>query len=257
METRELNEQRFCRELLCRIPMKCVGDSLYTVEGRLSDTAASQLIYDELGQQVTRNVALKVKQLLGALKLECGQDVLPLREDRLHLKNGTYYLQKPEGWESHFTPSKEFCHSRLPVGYDPYALVPHCWEGFLHELFEDEDDIKTLQEYMGYCLIPSTAAQKMLVVSGRGGEGKSVLGQAFYYLLGESMNTGSIHKLERNEFARADLEGKLLMVDDDADLELLKKTSYIKALVTAQRIWTWSARASRATRPCSTAASSA
>ncbi len=231
----EINEQDFCRELLGRVPLKCEGDRLYSVEGPLGDRDAAQIIYDALGEQVTVNVALKVGQLLRTLKLECGQEELPLQKDRIHLANGTYYLKKPEGAHSHFSPHKEICRNRLPVHYDPYARTPVVWYSFLQDLLENEEDIKTLQEYMGYCLIPSTDAQKMLVLSGRGGEGKSVVGQVLYHLLGESMNTGSIHKLEKNDFARADLEGKLLLVDDDADLELLKKTSWIKALVTAQR----------------------
>ena len=38
------------------------------------------------------------------------------------------------------------------------------------------DDILTLQEYLGYCLIPSTKGQKMLIITGKGGEGKSRIG---------------------------------------------------------------------------------
>ena len=38
------------------------------------------------------------------------------------------------------------------------------------------DDITTLQEFMGYCLIPSTKAQAMMFIIGNGGEGKSRIG---------------------------------------------------------------------------------
>ncbi len=34
----------------------------------------------------------------------------------------------------------------------------------------------TLQEYIGYCLIPSNKGQRMMVIKGNGGEGKSQIG---------------------------------------------------------------------------------
>ncbi len=62
---------------------------------------------------------------------------------------------------------------------------------------------------MGYCLIPSTKAQKMLFLTGKGGEGKSRIGLVMQSLLGNNMNTGSIAKVETSPFARADLEHEL------------------------------------------------
>ena len=53
-------------------------------------------------------------------------------------------------------------------------------------------------------------------------------------LLGGSMNTGSIAKVETNPFARADLEHRLLMVDDDMKLEALPQTNNIKSIITAE-----------------------
>ena len=48
------------------------------------------------------------------------------------------------------------------------------------------------------------------------------------------MNTTSIQKVENNRFSRADLENKLLMVDDDMDMSALPKTNYIKSIVTSE-----------------------
>ena len=39
------------------------------------------------------------------------------------------------------------------VRYDPKSPSPDRWLTFLHELLDDAD-IPTLQEYLGYCLIP-------------------------------------------------------------------------------------------------------
>ena len=96
------------------------------------------------------------------------------------------------------------------------------------------EDIPTLQEFMGYCFIPSTKGQKMLLLTGKGGEGKSRIGLVLRALLGSNMNTGSIAKVETNSFAPADLEHTLVMVDDDMKLEALPQTNTIKAIITAE-----------------------
>ena len=83
-------------------------------------------------------------------------------------------------------------------------------------------------------LLPTTKGQKMLMLIGKGGEGKSRIGLVMRSLLGDSMNTTSIQKVESNRFSRADLENKLLMVDDDMDMSALPKTNYIKSIVTSE-----------------------
>ena len=74
----------------------------------------------------------------------------------------------------------------------------------------------------------------MLMLIGKGGEGKSRIGVVMNAIFGLNMNTTSIQKVENNRFARADLEGKLLMVDDDLDMNALTKTNYVKSIVTAE-----------------------
>ncbi|MCD8150476.1 MAG: DNA primase, partial [Clostridiales bacterium] len=91
---------------------------------------------------------------------------------------------------------------------------------FLDELLYPED-IPTLQEFMGYALIPTNKGQKMMVVVGNGGEGKSRIGRVLRALLGDNMSTFSLQKLACDRFARADLEGQLLLLDDDMNLEAL------------------------------------
>ena len=46
--------------------------------------------------------------------------------------------------------------------------------------------------------------------------------------------TAVSRKVENNRFARADLERRLLMIDDDMDMNALPKTNYIKTIVTAE-----------------------
>ena len=117
--------------------------------------------------------------------------------------------------------------------YDANAPQPVTWLHFLSELLEDED-VLTLQEYLGYCLLPTNRGQTMMLLKGNGGEGKSRIGVVMQKMLGDNLKNGSIAKVERSPFARADLEHQLVMVDDDMKMEALKSTHYLKSLITAE-----------------------
>ena len=83
-------------------------------------------------------------------------------------------------------------------------------------------------------LIPSNKGQRMMVIKGNGGEGKSQIGAVLSAIFGTNMKDGSIGKISENRFARADLEHILLCVDDDMRMEALRQTNYVKSIVTAQ-----------------------
>ena len=226
-EDGQIDEVAFCENFLQRMPLKCINGIFFSYDGMLPDSEVEKEIYRMVKSVLTKGISKKVKQLLEVLKLEAYSEELPVQMDRIHVKNGTYFLS------GSFTEMKEFCLNRLPVNYEMKEAKPERWLKFLSELLE-EDDIPTLQEYMGYCLIPSNKAQKLLIILGKGGEGKSRIGLIMRKILGTNMNVSNIQKVEHNRFARADLEYRLLMVDDDMKLEALKDTNYIKTIVTLE-----------------------
>ena len=184
-------------------------------------------VYEMLRPHFTSGTARRASTLLETLRLEAYTPELPIQEDRIHVANGTLFLN------GEFCAEKEFCRNRLPILYDPSAPQPVTWLRFLFDLLEAED-ILTLQEYLGYCLIPTNRGQVMMLLKGNGGEGKSRIGVVMQKLLGSNLKNGSIAKVERSPFARADLEHELLMVDDDMKLEALQSTHYLKSLITAE-----------------------
>ena len=223
-----LNEVFFCEDFLYQHPMVRVGGSFFTKEGRVpDDESVRKMIYDMLRPYLNKGLAKLSSGLLEMLKLEAYVPELPVYEDRLHVANGTLYV------DGKFDKHKDFCRNRLPVKYNPDAPQPYAWLRFLSELLEDED-ILTLQEYLGYCLIPTTRGQTMMLLKGNGGEGKSRIGVVMQKMLGNNLKNGSIAKIERSPFARADLEHQLVMVDDDMKMEALKSTHYLKSLITAE-----------------------
>ncbi len=225
-------EEEFCKDFVSVYPMKVVNGTFFTVEGRIDNEALlEKAIFDAISPYIITNIGKRTRSLIETLRLYCAVSDFPKHTDRIHVANGTFFIPAP-GQEL-FRPEKEICRNRLPVCYNPEAPEPVVWKKFLAGLLEEED-IVTLQEFMGYCLLPTTRAQKMLFIIGRGGEGKSRIGVVLRSLLGSNMNVGCISKLENNRFARADLEYRLLLLDDDMPMEGLTSTNTLKAIVTAE-----------------------
>ena len=226
---RYINESLFCQEFLKNHKIIYANRAFFTPEGRVSDEMPLRgEIYEVLKGSVLNGLSKKVSNILEVLKLEAQVEDFPPEPDRIHLANGTLFL------DGTFLAGKpEIVRNRLPVAYNPEAPSPTRWLSFLQDLLYPED-IPTLQEFLGYCLIPSNAGQKMLILKGSGGEGKSQIGAMLGKLFGSNMKDGSIGKISENPFARADLEHTLLMVDDDMRLEALRQTNYVKSIVSAQ-----------------------
>ena len=224
-----IDEVAFAREFLKYKDLVCVEGAFFSKHGRIADESGlKKEIYLYLAPHIRTGIPRKVDRILEVMRLETYREGLPMEEDVLHLANGTLYL------DGDFLPQTSHCRYRLPVRYHPESFQPpNRWLRFLSDLLEPED-IPTLPEFMGYCLIPTTRAQKMLIITGRGGEGKSRIGVVMKSLLGVNMGVGSVAKLESSPFARADLQHLLLQVDDDMKMEALNQTNNLKAIVTAE-----------------------
>ncbi|SFU96360.1 DNA primase family protein [Butyrivibrio sp. M55] len=223
----KIDEVEFCTWFISKHPLKYVGGIFYDIDGIISEEKLKKEIVDALKPYVKTNIVKKANQILDALRYESMCEIIPKHTDRIHFKNGTYFI------DGGFVPEKEFCSNRLPVNYNSDAVPPTRWLRFLDELLYPED-IFTLQEFMGYILIPTTKAQAMLLLIGNGGEGKSRVGFVCRNLLGNNMTICSISTLANNRFSLADQEGMLLMIDDDMKMEALTDTGVIKAVVTME-----------------------
>lgn len=222
-----INEVLFCKEFVEMYPLKYIDNKFISVDGTVPVDKASAQISNMLIPHVYTNLARKVKSLTDALKLYCHTDRLITCSDEIHIQNG---ILKTSG---RFISRKDFCVNRFNVRYTENQKETYVFLKFLRDMLEEED-ILTLQEYLGYCLIPSTKGQAMLFIIGNGGEGKSRIGIVMKAIFGDAMLESKLHRLETDRFARANLQNKLLMIDDDMQLEALTSTGYIKNLVTAE-----------------------
>ena len=154
-------EHKYCRWFLDRHPMLSKGCDFFSTEGIVTDNdRLLRDVFDDIKEHVTGGLVTKAKNLLDAIRMECyDRGVLEKYQDRIFLTNGTLFL------DGSFVEETGCCLNRLPICYNPNAPKPETWLRFVSELLEPED-ILTLQEFIGYCFIPSTKGQKMLMLTG-------------------------------------------------------------------------------------------
>ena len=226
---KDVNEAAFCREFLSKNKLIYADNAFFTSDGRLTDPLLlKEKIYAELECCAARNIPRTISNIVEIMKLAAHTESFPPKQDEIHVQNGTLRIDG-----SFLAGRSEIVRSRFPIDYNPQVGKPVVWLRFLSDLLYPED-IPTFQEYIGYCLIPSTKGQRMMILKGEGGERKSQIGPVLARLFGCNMKDGSIAKISDNRFARADLEHIHLLVDDDMKMEALKQTNYVKSIVTAQ-----------------------
>lgn len=228
----KINEPLFCTDFCANKEYHCINNQFYSIDGIESEEKIKAKIANVLQiNGVVTNIARRVSALYETLKYHCYSAPVTPEEDKIHLLNG--FLNT----KGNFIPKKTFCINRLNISFDAQLwnnpLKPEKFIAFLNELLEPED-ILTLQEYLGYCLIPSTKAQTALFIIGNGGEGKSRIGVVLKEIFADSMITGDFHRIDQDKFFRYNLADKLLMNDDDMRIKALKSTSYIKNIITSE-----------------------
>ena len=227
-QSNQINEAQISAEYLETHPLIYTQEMFFTPEGWMADESPMKReIYRMIEGRAATGIPNKIKNIIDVMRIRAYTPDFPPDEECIHLMNGTLY---PDG---RFEERKDkVVRSRLPVNYDPDAPEPVTWLGYLDGLLYPED-IPTFQEFIGYCLLPTNKGQRMMIIKGSGGEGKSQSGTVLKKLFGAYAKDGSVGKISENRFARADLEHIHLMIDDDMRMEALRQTNYVKSIVTA------------------------
>ncbi|RLI19441.1 hypothetical protein DRO54_08480, partial [Candidatus Bathyarchaeota archaeon] len=130
--------------------------------------------------------------------------------------------------------------NKLPVNYNPNADCPNI-KRFLREITATEEDVNILLEVIGFCLYRDYFIAKALMLVGGGANGKSTFLNLVKAFLGfENVSSRSLHDLEENRFAKADLHHKLANIYADLPDKALFRTGTFKMLtgkdpITAER----------------------
>lgn len=147
----------------------------------------------------------------------------------INLKNGLFNVL--EGSLSGHTP--EYLSTvQLGVKYDPKADCPRFKLFLMEAMGGDAEQVKLLQEMLGYFLIPVQSAQKCFVMVGVASAGKSVLLRVLNEILLGRQNVSNVSWQSLNErFKTAELFGKLANIFADLPTKNIDDNGIFKALV--------------------------
>lgn len=123
---------------------------------------------------------------------------------------------------------------KLPYGFDESAKAP-VFESMLNKITgQDEKLNELILEFMGYALSNDECwTQKCLVLVGSGANGKSTFIDVLKALVGpDSYSAISMDDLNKNEYNRQSLDGKLFNISEETPTRGLANSSLFKNLVT-------------------------
>jgi len=123
---------------------------------------------------------------------------------------------------------------QIPVNYDPAAKCPK-WDSFIGRVLPGCESL--FSEIVGYTIVPDSLVQKLILLWGPGGNGKSTLLRAMEALLGRNnVSNISLQELASDRFASADLYGKLANICGDLPATPIRDTGLLKALTGGDEI---------------------
>ncbi len=227
----QLNYKRFV-DVFAKIN-NCVycNGVFYSPDGAISNQSIRRDIANSLGNAgwmgkidtPTNSIFTTLKDMYSVDELPVNERVIPLANGDLHIGKGEWVFRLGE---------KKHSPYRLSVNYVPTERPTPLFNKWLNDVFAPED-IPTVQEIMGYCLIPTTAAGEAFFIVGDGEAGKSGLGTILMGILGNASVSVETQQLVTKQFQIAEVEHKLLAYDDDLGSAALTETGLLKKLITA------------------------
>ncbi len=154
-------------------------------------------------------------------------------EDLICLRSGMFNLRTGE-----LSPHEKGCYATymLPIDFDP-KNVPDCptWKRCLEQWISDSGSAREAQKFAGYCLTRETRYEKMLILFGPGGDGKSTFMNILRALVGEN-NCSHIPmgRLE-DQFYLSRLVDKLINMSTEIESKAMQSQE-IKAIVSGDPI---------------------
>ena len=156
--------------------------------------------------------AQRVNAVCNLLKSRAITDVRFDRNPVLTFQNGT--LEIESGKFRSFSEA-DYCSIIMDYDYDPTAKAP-VWEAFVQDVTDDEPRrAEILQFIAGYILLPDCRHQKIFLLVGSGGNGKSVYLEVIQKLFGDRNVTHVEPTGLAKEFERIRLKDSLLNIGSD------------------------------------------
>jgi putative DNA primase/helicase len=136
-------------------------------------------------------------------------------------RNALLYLPGfADGRDCRVAPTPRFFSpNALDYDFDPDAPPPRAWLEFLGKLWPDDPRaVGALQEWFGYCLLPDTSQQKILMIVGPKRSGKGTIARVLRGLVGLANTAGPTLAGLGTNFGLWPLLDKTLAIISDARL---------------------------------------
>lgn len=166
-------EPEFCEAFTKYHRIVWVNGCFFGQYGKINKSVILEWIKTCLSPFENSNIAYKAKKLYDALCIHFNGEAPNPDPYKVYVMDDTTLSFSRDGRMTVERDPNAFTLLRLRIRYNPEAQCP-TFLRYLSELLAP-DDIETLQQYMGYMLVPTTKVQKALFLQGFGGDGKSVL----------------------------------------------------------------------------------
>ncbi|MFB6144266.1 MAG: phage/plasmid primase, P4 family, partial [Candidatus Nanohaloarchaea archaeon] len=179
----------------------------------------SEILYAEIPEQHSKHLEEETKTKVHRIdpitleKTGTGKGEVPL-------KNGILEIEEQELRE---IERQDYLTSKIPVEYDLQSTAPEKFLDFLEEVTRNKEDMKKLQEFIGYCPTDS---------------GKSVFLGVIRELLGpQNIAQQSLQDLTNGrKWGLANLVGKIANIDHDLDPEAIEDIGTVKKITSGNPI---------------------
>ncbi|PPA70179.1 phage/plasmid primase, P4 family [Jeotgalibacillus proteolyticus] len=234
-EGKKFIPQYLAEEIMAEKPMVFEGKTLFAYEDgvyrEVSDYVIRSLCMEKLGKDFRKTYADETIHFIQVATFRPIGERSPSIEF-INVKNGLLDWRE-EKLHPH-TPDY-FSTSQLPITYNPEASCPGI-EKFFKSVVP-HDAIPLVEEWFGYCMLPTAKYGKALMLIGSGSNGKSKFIDLFEAFIGaENLTNVPLQDLEHNRFKLAKLYGKLANTSADLSAEALKTSSTFKNVVTGDRV---------------------
>ena len=230
----QINDGVFAKLYMLYNDVVFSNGAFYTPDGMLSVGKVENEVLTSISDRLTVNIAQNTTKVVKALKMISHKDDFNFADKMIiPFANGDMTVSKKDKWVF-LHDGKQPVPYRLPVDFIPFSTprpTPH-FDKWLRDLF-GEQDILTLQEYLGYCFLPTTRGQKALLLIGEGGVGKSVISRILTSLFGSAVTApDDTASFLADKFKTAELENQLVFYEDDLTDRLLEDAGKLKKLIT-------------------------
>ena len=113
---KQINEILLYQTILQQHEIKCINGILYDIDRSIPNDEMEKKILNIIEHYWTSGISAKVTAILSGFKMYTRSDPLSIKEDRVHFKNGTYFVNQK------FINQKEWTQNRLTVNYNKDAL---------------------------------------------------------------------------------------------------------------------------------------